>query len=271
MGLTIYYGMKIKCDAAVARKLVARMHRRIARLPWDHMTEVFEIDPPDARYVFEKKEAAGFRPGTEYLTRKRDDGGEDEIVRVPSLHVMCFNARVNGAETASFGLASHPPVAVHRASVVKRDADGHETTYMGVGEAIEMPTRLRGWYSWRSFCKTQYAANPKLGGEKNFLRAHLALYDAMEICKELGLKTWIRDDGKFHKHRSVERLLESLRFHDELVAGFVGGLGDAMARGGQEGIVAPIKERPDFEHLEAKGAERWRRGPKKGARRGKGK
>jgi hypothetical protein len=218
--------------------------------------------------VFKKKKADRFKPGEEYLTRKRDDG-EDEIVDVPSLHVMYFNARVNGAETASFGLASHPPVVVHRADVVERDAEGHKTVRRGAGEAVEMPTRLRGWYTWRNFCKTQYAANPKLGGAENFLRAHLSVFDAMAICKELGLKTWIRDDGKFNKHRSVERLLESLRFHDELVAGFVGRLGDAMARAGQEGIVAPIKDRPDFEHLEARGAERLRRGPKKKARGGK--
>jgi hypothetical protein len=268
MGLTIYYGMKTKCDADSARKVVAGMQKRIAKLPWDQMTEVFEIDPPDGKYVFEKAKGDRFKPGDEYLARKRDDG-EDEIVNVPSLHVMYFNARVNGAETASFGLASHPPVVVHRADVVERDAAGHQTVRRGAGEAVEMSTRLRGWYTWRSFCKTQYAANPKLGGAKNFLRAHLSVFDAMEICKELGLKTWIRDDGKFNKHRSVERLLESLRFHDELVAGFVGRLGDAMAGAGQEGIVAPIKDRPDFEHLEAKGAERLRRGPKKKARRGK--
>lgn len=112
-------------------------------------------------------------------------------------------------------------------------------------------------------------ANPKLGGTQNFLRAHLSVFDAMDICKELGLKIWIRDDGKFQKHRSVERLLASLQFHDELVAGVVGRLGDAMAGAGHKGFVAPIKDRPDFEHLEAKGAERLRRGRKKRARRPK--
>lgn len=46
MGLTIYYGMKTKAEADAARKLVARMYKRIAKLPWDEVTEVFEIDPP---------------------------------------------------------------------------------------------------------------------------------------------------------------------------------------------------------------------------------
>lgn len=97
---------------------------------------------PDGKHVFTKSEADGIRPGHEYLTRKREDG-EEEIVDVPSLHVMYFHARVEGAETASFGLASHPPVVVHRASVVGRDEDGHKTVRMGAGEAVEVPTRLR--------------------------------------------------------------------------------------------------------------------------------
>lgn len=252
MGLTLYYGMKAKFDADAARKTVARMYKRIARLPWDEVTEVFEIDPPDGKYEFKKEEADRLKPGWEYLTRKRDDGKE-EFVRVPSLHVICFNAHINGAETASFGLASHPPVVVHRADVVEHDERGIETVRIGAGEAIEMPTRLRGWYSWRNFCKTQYASNPKLGGEKNFLRAHLTVFGAMDICKKLGLRTWIRDDGKYHKHKSVEKLLKSLRVHDEIVAGFVGAFGDALGQG--RSIVAPIKERPDFEHLEARGME----------------
>jgi hypothetical protein len=257
MGLTVYYGMKTRADANAARRMVARMYQRIRKLAWDEVSEVLEIDPPDGKYVFEKKEADRFKPGGEYLPRKRADG-EEELVEVPSLHVIYFVARIEGAESAMFGLASHPPVVVHRAAVIERGANGCEMKHIGAGEAVEVPTRLRGWYSWRSFCKTQYAANPKLGGEEHFLRAHLSLFEAMDICKKLGLKTWIRDDARYHKHRSVEKLLESLRWHDELVAGFVGALGDRLGK--REGaIVAPIKDRPDFEHLEARGMREIRR------------
>ena len=42
---------------------------------------------------------------------------------------------------------------------------------------------------------------------------------------------------------------------DELIAGFAGQLSDA--KGPAPGtLVAPIKDRPDFEHLEAKGQRR---------------
>jgi hypothetical protein len=257
MGLTIYYGMKTKADADSARGLVERMYERIAKLPWDELTEVYEVDPPDGKYAFEKEEADRFKPGTEYLPRKRADG-EEELVEVPSLHVIYFVARVRGAESARFGLASHPPVVVHRANAIERAADGSVTTHIGAGEAVEVPTRLRGWYTWGDFCKTQYAANPKLGGEKNFLRAHLTLFRAVDICKRLGLKTRIRDDAKYCKHGSVAKLLESLRWHNELLAGFVGSLSDVLGKS-EGAMVAPIKDRPDFEHLEARGVAKMKK------------
>jgi hypothetical protein len=58
---------------------------------------------------------------------------------------------------------------------------------------------------------------------------------------------------------------------DELVAGVVGSLGDALGRHGAAdagGFVAPIKERPDYEHLEARGEKRLRDIGKRGRRKG---
>jgi hypothetical protein len=114
MGLSIYYRMKIKTDAAGARRLVRRLHRFVAKLPFDHVSEVEEYDPPDGRYAFPRGKAdPHWKPGTAYLHRKRSDG-RPEHVHVPPLHVVCFHANLRGAETASFGLASHPPVVIHR-------------------------------------------------------------------------------------------------------------------------------------------------------------
>src|SRR5437899_6118776 len=143
MGVTIYYGMKTKADADAARGLAGRMYQAVAKLPWDEVSEVFEIDPPDGKYAFEKEEADRFKPGREYLPRKRADG-EEELVEVPSLHVIYFVARVEGAESAKCGLASHPPVVVHREDVIERTADRSKTTQIGAGEAVEVATRLRG-------------------------------------------------------------------------------------------------------------------------------
>jgi hypothetical protein len=142
---------------------------------------------------------------------------------------------------------------VHREVIIERNNDGAETGRIyGQGETIEFPTRRRGYYSWHSFCKTQYAANPKIGGEANFLRAHLSLIELLDQIKALGVPVRIRDDSSYARHRDADRLLRELRRWDALVANIVGKFKDAL--GDDAGsLVAPIKDRPDFEHLEAKG------------------
>src|SRR5206468_8732804 len=173
----------------------------------------------------------------------------------PALHAVFFFVRIEGAESASIGLASHPPVVVHREDVIKRNKDRSERErLLGQGDPVEFPTRRRGYYSWHSFCKTQYAGNPKLGGEANFLKAHLSLIELLDQIQAAGVKVRIRDDSRYAKHRDVDRLLRSLRNWDAIVAKIAGNLSDAL--GDEAGsLVAPIKARPDFEHLEAKGIE----------------
>lgn len=260
MGLSIYYRLKASCDADGARSLVGRLRELVATLPFDEVTEVHEYDPPDGRYAFARTDddpdARQWKPGDLYLRRRRPDG-QSELVRVPAQHVVCFHANLKGAETASFGLASHPPVVVHRANVIERDADGIETTYLDAGDPVEFPTRLRGWYSWSQAVKTQYAGDPRLGGAPNFLRAHRGVFDAVDAARVIGMRTRIRDDAKFWRHRDEAKLLAELARWDELIAGFVGRVSDALGGGG--GVVAPIKTRPDYEHLEARGDERLTR------------
>jgi hypothetical protein len=73
-----------------------------------------------------------------------------------------------------------------------------------------------------------------------------------------GVSVRIRDDSGYARHRYVDRLLRSLRKWDTLVAGVAGAFGDAL-RDHPGKIVAPIKQRPDFEHLEANGIKVLRR------------
>lgn len=259
MGLSIYYRLKAKVDADGARRLVERMRESIAALPFDGVSDVFEIDPPDGKYVFDRWEsgpgeytAGGYRPGALYLDHKRADG-EVEMVEVRSQHVIGFCATVAGSEAATFGLASHPPVVVHRESVITRIEGGGKTHQIGAGAAVEFQTRLRGYYSWWQAVKTQYASDPKLGGESNFLRAHQLIFRAIDECKRIGVHTHIHDDANYWRDRDDAKLLAEVRKWNELIAGFAGRLSDAMPPGA---IVAPIKDRSDFEHIEAKGAAR---------------
>lgn len=251
MGLTVYYDWKTRADPATARRLISKFRAIAQKLPFDEVSEIYEQDPPDGRGVFLLYNHP-FRQGGLYLSRKRADGGQ-ETVHVPAQHALFFNVRVQGAETAPIGLASHPPVVLHREDVIERNEDGSEKGRgFGQGDPIEFATRRRGYYSWHSFCKTQYAGSPKLGGEANFLKAHLSLIELLDRIRMVGVKVQVRDDSRYARHRDVDRLLRSLRDWDAIVATFVGGLSDAL--GGEPGaLVAPIKNRPDFEHLEARG------------------
>ena len=201
MGLSIYYKFKVKtADVTGVRDTVRALRRFVVTLPFDDVSPIEEYAPPDGRYVFERADADAdadgrrWKPGGHYLSRKRDDG-LTELVPVPAQHVVCFHANLKGSETASFGLASHPPVVVHREDVVTHDEFGIETRQLEAGDPVEVPTRLRGWYSWWSACKTQYAGNPRFGGPANFLRAHLSVFRAVDHARSLGLTTFIRDDG----------------------------------------------------------------------------
>jgi hypothetical protein len=268
MGLTLYYDWKTKTDPSSARRLIARFRAIAQKLPFDEISEIYEQDSPDNKSVFERYDHS-FRQGGLYLSRTRDDG-EEETVHVEALHALFFHVRVEGAETASIGLASHPPVVVHHEDVIERNDDGSESgRLLGRGDPVEFPTRRRGYYSWHSFCKTQYAGNPKLGGEANFLKAHLSLVELLDQIGATGVKVRIRDDSRYARHRDVDRLLHCLREWDAVVARFAGTIGDALGAAGS--VVAPIKDRPDFEHLEAKGMTVLKRMAARQRRRKKGK
>jgi len=269
MGLTIYYDWKTKSNLSSARRMIVRFHAIAKKLPFDHVSEIYEQDPPDKKSAFCLYDHS-YRQGELYLSRVRPDG-EEELVRVPALHALFFHVRVEGGETAPIGLASHPPVVVHHEDLIERNEDGSEhERRLGKGDPVKFPTRRRGYYSWHSFCKTQYAANPKLGGEANFLKAHLSLIELLDQIQAAGVPVRTSDDSRYAKHRDVNRLLRCLRDWDAIVARFAESISDAL--GDEAGsVIAPIKDQPDFEHLEAKGitvlkkmAARQRRRKKKG-------
>jgi len=269
MGLSLYYRFKAKVAADAARTLVRRLHAAARKLPFDDVSAIMEHNPPEGKYVFEKCEVdLRLTPGDRFLSRKRADG-KVEHVEVPAIHSIWFDVNHPGSETATFGLATHPPVVIHREDIIRTASDGIEETLLGQGPTVEFPTRLRGWYSWSHCVKTQYASNPRCGGVDNFLRVHTSIFRMIDEAKRLGLTAWIRDDTKYWRHRDEQKLVAELERWNQIIAGVVGRLADKVAEAGHD-AVAPIKDRPDFEHLEAKGVERLKR-EAKARRRKKGK
>jgi hypothetical protein len=255
MGLTISYRMKVHIETDGSRRLVAAMRDFALAQGFEAVTPVYEEDPPDGRYEFERAEErpADLKTGSIYLPRRRADG-LDELVHVPSLHAVAFLAAVPGAEPAEFGLASHPPVVAHREDVVSWP-DGIEERRVGAGARVEFATDLDGWYSWYAFSKTQFAADPKLGGAENFLRAHLAITGVLDECRRLGIEVNVTDESGYWEHRDREALLRELARWNELIAAFTGRMTDELAKRGVS-TESAMKGRADFEHLEARGAKR---------------
>jgi hypothetical protein len=115
-------------------------------------------------------------------------------------------------------------------------------------------TKLKGW-SWRSFCKTHYASDPRCGGLPNFLRCHLGVVALLDEAKRLGFLGMVSDEGDLWETRSLDRLTKEIGDQRAMLAGFLGLFKDGMgqAPGGAGTVEARIAGYPNFEHLEAEG------------------
>lgn len=137
-----------------------------------------------------------------------------------------------------------------------------------------VPTRIGGGWRFRSFCKTQYASDPRCGGISNFLRCHLSVIRILEYAQGLGIETDVNDEGYFGPARyavdyeearaagrkptyadhpasyDINKLIEQCGVYNRMVAGMFGSMKDAMGASGI-GLVSPIAQFPNFEHLEA--------------------
>jgi hypothetical protein len=112
-----------------------------------------------------------------------------------------------------------------------------------------------GW-RWQSFCKTQYASDPRCGGIENFLRCHVSIIKLLDFIKATGLATVIvRDEGDYWQHRDMKKLAQEIIEWNELIAGLASEQRESAGAEGKS-VQATITSFPNFEHLEAKGLER---------------
>ena len=225
MGLTIHYSLH--SDAAspqAARALVEQLHQRATTLSFHRVLPVET------------------HPGAE-----ADDRSEDSLW-------LCTNASVER------GRASYEVVPRHGFAFFIEPGPGSEWAAIGLvkyPQTIRLPNGRRtrtgqsGW-SWHGFCKTQYASNPRHGDFENFRRCHVSLIELFDYAAELGLKTTILDESHYATNRNLDQLRTEIGQWNEMVAGLVGHLNDALGEGGE----SPITAYPNFEHLEAKGRTR---------------
>ena len=130
-------------------------------------------------------------------------------------------------------------------------------------EKRKIRTGLSGW-RYNSFCKTQYASSPSLGGVSNFVRAHLCVIHLLDRMKKI-VKVEYDDEGNYGrsyytddpsaKERvytwhpgkyNVKALIEEVGEWNEMIAAAFGGLKDL-------GVESPIRHFSNFEQLEFRG------------------
>lgn len=226
MGLSIHYNLQLDGgDEAGARAAVEQLRQNAFDMPFKEVGKIIEVDGEDADFEnLERNDPTLWL----LLQASRFIERGDTYYRVAPQHVIAFPTQpADGSEPANFGLATYPKT-------------------IDIGDGQEMPTELDGW-SWSSFCKTQYAGNPDVGGVENFLRAHLAIVALLDAAKDLGLLREVGDEGEYWEKRDVTALADQVRYWNTAIAGLAGRIKD-MVGGAAE---SPITKYPNFEHLEA--------------------
>jgi hypothetical protein len=225
MGLTIHYKSQSNTGSAKqARQLLEQLRQKALDLPFKEVAEVVEINGSSADFNKLGQDDPNrwlLIQAGQYLVR---DGRHYHIT--PTQVIALSTWPGEGCEEANFGLAVYPKTI---------EVDGRK-----------IRTNLGNW-SWSSFCKTQYASNPEVGGVENFLRCHLAVVKLLDAAAEIGILKEVSDEGDYWQKRDLKALAAEVGSWNTMVAGWAGRFKDAFG----EGVISEIAKFPNFEHLEA--------------------
>lgn len=309
MGLTIHYSLKFKQDDA--EQTVHKMRQLALDLPFEEVGDIVDLKGKQCDTEARRAELQNGDDKNESLFWLLIQAGQHvtcpwnkRISRtVNPTRIIAFDTWPgSGSEPANFGLCLYPaeieweytPEDDQRFQSAPKDGFGwhrfdwdkwdrhckrtHAFTRSPAAftEVRKVPTKLSGW-QWRSFCKTQYASDPKCGGIPNFLRCHISVITLLDRMAKLpGLRVRVDDEGKYgpstysddwkeayeagrkptyrrHKGRyNPAALAQEVGEWNSMIAGFAGALSDALAGSGTA-FEAPIKDFPNFEQLEFRG------------------
>lgn len=232
MGLTIQYQLRSKGSSAEdAPRLMEQLRQRAMDLPFKEVGEILDFTGSECDYEQRKKDD----PNRWLLIQAHQViFAGDETYHLAPKRVIAFSTWPGeGSEPANFGLCRYP-----------RTLEGHD------GKKVKSGLPM-GWF-WRSFCKTQYASNPDLGGIESFLRCHLSVIRLLDHAQTLGILGEVHDEGGYWEGRNVQALVEEVGHWNAMIAGLVGSMKDLL--GGKDWS-SEITKFPNFEHLEAEGRD----------------
>ncbi len=248
MGLTIYYELACHDESEDSiRDKLTRLHDKALKLPFENVTGLEFSDDTATDQLKAEVQRIKF-------------GGPAVSLSVASCHVQNDTLQAHLGENH---FLSVEPECFFRFTIFP--GVGCETAAFGLSrlsktttiDGCQWSTGLARWH-WHSFCKTQYASNPKHGGEEHFLKCHLSLIELLDFADELGILCRVSDDSGYWESRDEKQLREKLKEMNRMIAAFTGALKDELGDC-DGGIQAPITGFPNFEHLEAEGHQA--RGP----------
>lgn len=246
MGLTIHYKLRSRVTTLKgAREKMSAFREAIAGLGFEQLSDIFHMEGAAADFEKRGRHVSALTDQVDKIedetkrwfliqssTQVKDPSDRSRSYIQPPYEVVGFSTWPgDGCEAANFGLSRYP-----------------ETIKVNGREIL---TGLKGW-SWRSFCKTQYASDPECGGVANFVKCHLQVVAALDIAKKLNLLGHVHDEGGYWEKRDVQALAKEVGEWNEMIAALGGALSDALKESGGT-LLAPILERGDFERLETEG------------------
>ncbi len=168
MTCTIHYRLSSKADSpAEAKQLLECLRQRAKALPFDGVSEMFDLNAQDWQKAAEDK----CHPLFGIAKRATLDPDRIDFLDVAPERTMAFRvATGKGCEPAVFGL--------------RRWSDAED-------------------WGWHGFCKTFFALEVSGG---HFLRQHLQLIRLLDHAADLGLLNEVKDEAGFWDHRDVREL-----------------------------------------------------------------
>jgi len=252
MGLTIHYGLGVGSDKTIAevKEMVGKFRSACMDLPFAEVGELIHLrgdecdwekldkEDPNRWLLIQAQSYVQYTDDWHGVKANKDFESGSIHRGVSPKRVIAFEAWPGeGCEVSNFGLCLFPKTIQV------------QSKYTGRNHRLKVPNSDK--WSWRSFCKTQYANQVSL---EHFLTCHGVVVRALDIAKDLGFDVEVSDEGNYWENRDLEALAKEIGEWDQYLAAFAGKLKDSLGEG--ETIVAPITERSDFEHLEAEGQDK---------------
>jgi hypothetical protein len=298
MGLTIHWDLK--CNADDPLPILEQVRQLAMDLPFKSVGPMLDLAGRDCdatayRDSLGKRELTGEEGAMLWFLISGGRGvrmpwNRRSRVIVEPIRMAGFTVAVgDGCEPVRFCLTQYPDTIKltynphDDAKYQRKVVDGCRTSWEfnwrkwrrlnpGMSEFVEperdVPTGIDGWVGG-SFCKTQYASDPKCGGIANFLRCHISVVTLLDRAAKIpGLKVSLSDEGKYGRsnytddpsaakpvytwHRgkySPAELIKEVGEWNEMIAAAAGGLQDVLG----VTVDSPIKSFQDFEALEFRG------------------